>query len=201
MAAPYEILAGPLDLWLAPPGTAFPLISAAPGAGWAMVGTAGIRNYSDDGVTVEHIQKIDTATPAGALGPVKAWRTEEGLLIGITMWDVSLEHYATALGGAAPTTTAAGAGAAGFKKIGLSRGTDVLTYALLARGKSSAYGDAFKLQYEVPVCFQNANPKPVFKKGTPAGLAMEFMALEHAAAASDLERFGHLVMQHQAPLP
>lgn len=200
MSAPYEIIAGPLNLWLAPVATAFPLVGVAPAGPWARVGTDGNRNYADDGLSVQHTQKIDTATPAGALGPVKAWRTEEGLIIAVTMWDLSLEHYTTALGGAAPTTTAAGAGAAGFKQMGLSRGPDVLTYALLARG-SSAYGDNFIAQYEVPVCFQNASPKPVYAKGKPSGLELEFMALEHAGAATPLERFGRLVMQHQAPLP
>ncbi|MGQ3101016.1 MAG: hypothetical protein ACT6Q5_13295 [Sphingopyxis solisilvae] len=200
MPAPYEILAGPLDLWLAPVGTAFPLVTAAPAGPWAMVGTAGRRNYSDDGLAVQHTQKIDTATPAGAIAPVKAWRTEEGLIITVTMWDLSLEHYTTALGGAVPTTVAAGAGIPGTKKIGLSRGPDVVTYALLARG-ASAYGDAYKGQYEVPVCFQNGSPKPTFAKGKPSGLEMEFMALEHSAAATELERFGRLIMQHAAPLP
>jgi hypothetical protein len=200
MPAPYEILAGPLDLWLAPVGTAFPVIGAAPAGPWAMVGTAGKRNYADDGLAVQHTQKIDTATPAGAIAPVKAWRTEEGLIVTVTMWDMSLEHYTIALGGAAPTTVAAAVGTPGTKKIGLSRGPDVVTYALLARG-NSAYGDNYKGQYEVPVCFQNASPKPVFAKGKPSGLELEFMALESSAAASELERFGHLIMQHQAALP
>lgn len=200
MPAPYEILAGPLDLWFAPVDTAFPLIDAAPGAGWSKLGTNGKRNYSDDGLAVQHTQKIDTATPAGAIAPVKAWRTEEGLIISVTMWDMTLEQYTVALGGAEPTAVAAGAGTAGYKKIGLSRGPDVVTYAMLARGQS-AYGDNFKAQYEVPVCFQNANPKPAFAKGKPSGLEMEFMALEHSAAATELERFGRLIMQHQAPLP
>lgn len=200
MPAPYEILAGPLDIWLGPTGTAFPLLSAAPAGPWAMVGTAGKRNYSDDGLAVQHSQKIDTATPAGAIAPVKAWRTEEGLIISVTLWDMSLEQYTTALGGAAPTTTAPGAGTPGMKKIGLSRGPDVVTYSLLARGMS-AYGDGWKAQYEVPVCFQNASPKPAFAKGKPSGLELEFMALEHSAAATELERFGRLIMQHAAPLP
>ena len=196
---PFEILAGPLTLWLAPTGTAFPIVTAAPAGPWAQVGTSGSRNYSDDGVTVTESQKTETATPAGAIGPVKAWRTEEGLMINVTLWDVSLEHYATALGGVAPTTTAAAAGVPGTKKIGLSRGPDVVAYALLARG-GSAYGDAFVGQYEVPVCFQSGSPKVLFKKGKPAGLELEFTALENPAAASSLERFGRLIMQHQAPL-
>ena len=196
---PYEIIAGPLTLWLAPVGTAFPTVTAAPAGGWTKVGTDGDRNYSDDGVTVQHSQKTETATPAGATGPVKAWRTEEGLIITVTLWDMSLEQYALALSGAAPTTTAAGVGTPGVKKIGLSRGQTVANYALLARG-ASAYGDNYAAQYEVPVCFQSGSPKVVRKKGTPAGIELEFTALEHGAAASEAERFGRLLMQHAAAL-
>ena len=199
MPAPYEIIAGPLTLWLAPTGTAFPLVNAAPAVAWNKVGTNGDRNYSDDGVTVQHSQKIETSTPAGALGPVKAWRTEEGLVITVTIWDMSLEQYARALSGLAPATVAAGVGTPGTKKIGLSRGKEVETISLLARG-ASAYGDAYAAQYEVPVCFQSGSPKIVRKKGIPAGIELEFTALEHGAATTEDERFGRLIMQHQAAL-
>ena len=199
MSEPYEIIAGPVTLFLAPAGTPFPAIGAEPGAPWTKVGTKGDRNYSDDGVTVQHSQKNETVRPAGALGPVKAFRTEEDLMITVTLWDMTLEQYALALSGAAPTTTAAGVGTPGTKRIGLSRGGEVKTYAMLARG-ASAYGDLFTAQYEVPVVFQSGNPKITRKKGVPAGLELEMTALEHGAATSETERFGRLVMQHQAAL-
>lgn len=192
---PYEILAGPLTLWLAPTGTAFPVIGAAPGVGWTKVGTNGDRNYSEDGVTVQHNQTIEQARPAGALGPVKAFRSAEDLMVTVTMWDMTLEQYLFALNNATVTTTAAGAGTPGYKKIGLSRGKDIACYSLLARG-NSPYGDAYTGQYEVPVCYQSGNPAPQYRKATPAGLAMQFTALEHAAAANDSERFGRLIFQH-----
>ena len=199
MPSPFEIIAGPLTLWLAPVGTAFPIVTAAPAGPWAKVGTSGDRNYSDDGVSVQHSQKNEVARPAGATGPVKAFRTEEDLMIMVTMWDVSLEQYMLALGGVAPTTTAAATGVPGTKRIGLSRGPDVVNYALMARGPS-AYADGMFAQYEVPVCYQSASPKLAYKKGVPAGIELEFTALEHGAAASAAERFGRLVMQHQAAL-
>jgi len=72
--------------------------------------------------------------------------------------------------------------------------------ALLVRGNVSGYGDGFKSQYEIPVCFQSGSPEPVYTKGEPAGLALEFTALEDPAAATPDMRFGRLVMQHQAAL-
>lgn len=199
-AQPYEIIAGPLTIWLAPPGTAFPEIDADPAVGWTMVGTSGTRNYSNDGVSVQLSQTVAEARPAGATGPIKAWRTEEDLMFGVTLWDNSLEQYTFALNGVVPSATAAGAGAAGFKKLGLSRGIDIKTYALLARG-ASPYGDAMIAQFEVPHCYQSGSPNSVFNKGVPAGLQLQWKALEDLAATSDDERFGRLIAQHQAPLP
>lgn len=199
MAGALEIVAGPLTLWLAPVGTAFPAIGAVPAGPWARVGTNGSRNYSDDGVAVQHSQKFDMARPAGAMGPTAAWRTEEDQIFTVTMWDMTLEQYMLALGGVAPVTTAAGAGTAGFRRLGLSRGSSVATYALMARGVS-AYAEAYAAQYEVPVCFQSGSPKPAFKKGKPAGIELEFTTLENPSASAETERFGRLLMQHQAAL-
>jgi len=195
----FEIIAAPFTLWLAPVATAFPLLSAAPGAGWTKVGTSGDRNYSDDGVTVAHSQTLETARPAGATGAVKAWRTEEELVISLTLWDMTLEQYAAALNGNAVATTAAGTGTIGTKTIGLSQGREVTAYALLARGPS-AYDDGFLSQYQVPRCYQSGNPQPVFSTAGPAGLELEFTALEDLAAAVAEERFGKHVVQHQAAI-
>jgi len=194
---PYEIIGAPYTLWLAPIGTAFPLIDADPAVDWIKVGTNGDRNYSEDGVTVAHSQSFEQARPAGATGPVKAWRTEEDLMIRLSLWDLTLEQYATALNDATITTTAAGSGTAGFKAIGLSQGQEVALYSMLVRGVSP-YGN-FNAQYQVPRCYQSGSPEPVFKKGDPAGLDLEFTALEDMAASAT-ERFGTLVSQHQAPL-
>lgn len=198
---PFEIVAAPLTLYLAPIGTAFPLLGAAPAVAWIKVGTNGDKNYDEGGVEVAHSQKIEDARPAGTTGPVKAWRTEEDLMISVTLWDLTLEQYKAALNAATLTTTAAASAVPGKKQIGLTRGADVATYALLARGTSSAYGDGYVSQYEVPIVYQSGNAKLVYKKGKPAGLSLEFTALEDLSAASANERFGRLISQHQAPLP
>lgn len=197
---PFEILAAPFTVWFAPVGEAFPAINAAPAGNWARIGTNGDLNESEDGVTVAHSQTTETVRVAGTTGPRKAFRTAEDLMIRFTMLDMSLEQYKHAMNGNAVTTTAAGSGTAGFKTIGLHQGLSVATMALLVRGDASAYGDDYKGQYEVPVCFQSGSPEPVFRKGQPAGLLLEFTALEDPAASSVDERFGRLKFQHQAPL-
>lgn len=197
---PYEIVSGPLTLYVAPVGTAFPAIDAAPAGDWGLVGTSGDRNYSDDGVSIQHSQTINKVRPAGAVGAVKALRQDEDLRVTVTLWDATLEQYALALGGGDPTTVAAGVGTAGYKSIGLSRSEEVKQYALLARGKS-AYNDAMAAQYEVPRCYVDASPTVLYNKGVPAGLEMGFEALEDLEAEAEDERFGRLIMQHAAPLP
>ncbi|MDF1778735.1 MAG: hypothetical protein P1V13_22155 [Rhizobiaceae bacterium] len=200
MTAPYEIVAAPFTLWLAPVGEAFPAIDATPAGNWGMVGTSGDENYTEDGVTVAHAQTIEKTRAAGTTGPRKAFRTEEDLMIRLTLMDMTLEHYKTAMNGNAVTTTAAGSGTAGTKKLGMRQGLNVTRLALLVRGDTSSYGDGYKSQYEVPICYQSASPEPVFRKGQPAALALEFTALEDSSASSEDERFGRLIIQHQTAL-
>ncbi len=196
---PYEIVGAPLTLWLAPVGTAFPLVNAAPAGAWVKIGTNGTRNQSEEGVTVRHMQSLSKVRPGGALGAVKAFRTEEDLSFSMTLWDITLEQYKLALNAATVTTTAAGAGTAGFKTMGLSRGLAVTEHALLARGVSP-YDEVMTAQYQVPRCYNSDSPEVAYRKGVPAGLRLTFEALEDLGAASDALRFGSMVFQHQAPL-
>lgn len=189
MSAPYEIIAKPLTLYLAPVGTAFPLLDAAPAVDWIQVGTSGAKNYEDDGVTVTHDQSIETFTGAGGTGKQKAWRTEEDLLIGVTLVDLSPAQYAQALNNATVTTVAAGVSTVGQKHFALQQGLDVAVFALLARGKSTV-NEALNAQYEVPKVIQAASPAPVHSKGAPAGLELQFQALEDSTLG-----FGKLRIQ------
>ena len=76
---PYEIVAAPVTLWLAPVGTTFPLVNAQPAGTWIKVGTQGDKNYSGEGVTAAHSRTFQKARPAGTTGAVKAFLDEENL--------------------------------------------------------------------------------------------------------------------------
>lgn len=200
MSEPYEIIASPFTLYKAPVGTAFPAIGAAPAVDWVKIGVSGDRSMNEDGVTVAHSQTVNAVRTAGSTGPVKAFRSEEDMMVSLTLLDISLEAYALAMNGNAVTAVAAGIGTPGTKALKLYRGVHVETMALLVRGVASAYGDGWNAQYQIPVCFQSGNAEPVFTKGEPAGLALEFTLLEdHDAGSADL-RFGQLIMQHQVAL-
>lgn len=194
---PFEIIGAPLTLWAAPVGTAFPAINAAPGTGWTKLGSHGDRSYEAGGVTVRHARTYDKVRTASASGPVKAFLSEEDLMFGVTLLDLTLEQYQFALNGNTITTVAPSSGKPGTKKIGLSESVGrTKEYALLARGLSP-YDEALAMQFCVPRCFQSRAPEVVFRKGgTGAGLALQFEALENLAATSEEERFGYILAAH-----
>lgn len=191
---PFEIIGAPLTLWLAPIGTAFPLISAAPGPGWTRIGTNGDRSYEQGGVTTMHAKTYSKVRPAGASGPVKAFLDEEDLMFRLTLLDLTLEQYQHALNGNTIATVAAGVGTPGTKKIGLSEDVGrTREYALLARGLSP-YNEALAMQYCVPRCYQSGAPEVVYRKGGGgAGLALQFEALEDLTTSNPQERFGYIL--------
>lgn len=194
MSQPFEIIAAPFEVYLAPVGTAFPAIDATPTTPWEILGTSGSKNITEDGITVTSEQTVERVYTLGTTGPVKAFRTQENLMIEFTLMDVSLEHYAKVLNNATVTDVAAGPGTAGYREIPLMQGATVATYALLMRGGVSPYGDGFAMQYQVPIAYQDQNPAPVYVKGSPAGLQCRFVAL-----VDETQGFGKLVAQDAAP--
>lgn len=189
---PREIVVGPLKVYVAVTGTAFPLVDAAPAVAWKLLGKSGEGNYSEDGITLTHEQTFQQFRTLGSTGPLKASRTEENLMLAFQLQDLSLEQYARALNDVTVTLTA---GPPSRRSIPLRQGFDVAVFALLARGAGlSPYGN-FPVQLEVPRVYQSANPAPVFSKGGVAALELTFTALEDTTAATPGERFGRWVMQ------
>jgi hypothetical protein len=149
---PFEVIAAPYSVYWAALGPTWPAINAAPGAQWTPFGTSGNLNITEAGVTVAHPQETTRWRALGDIGTRKVFRTSEDLMVRFVLADVSLEQYRHAINSNAITTVAAGAGTAGYKKIGLSRGAFVNQVALLIRGVSPHLADGFS-QYEIPIAF------------------------------------------------
>ena len=194
---PYEIIAAPYTVWIAPVGTEFPDVEAAPNGFWTKVGSSGDLNYSDEGVTVAHPQEMNLFRALGDAGSRKAFRVSEDLLIRLQLVDVTLEQYKLALNTNTVTDVPA-ASNAGYRKVGLSRGFSVATVALLVRGPSP-YMDDGVMQFEIPRAAQTGNPEVTFRKDEPAMLALEWTALVDPDAASTDERFGRILAQDADP--
>lgn len=196
-SAPHEVIAAPWTAYWAPVGTAFPALHEDPAAAWKKIGTSGPLNYDRaDGVTVIHRQTTAPWRSAGDTGVRKNFRTEEDQLVNLTLVDVTLEQYRASLNFNAVTSTPASAPAVGQKKIGLSRGSDITTVALLVRADVTPYQEEGVSQYEVPLAQEIGSAEvPLSRPGEPARLRLEFMALVDVDASSEDERFGRLVMQ------
>lgn len=173
---PQELLSAPLTLWLAPIGTAVPLLDVAPSGAWAQVGVNGNADYDSTGLTVTHNQTLATWTSVGSTAPSAVWRTDEQLEISVTLADTTASAYAIALNDVAVTTVSATTGAPGESDVTLLQGINVAIFALLARGLS-ALNQTLNAQYALPCVYQAANPAPVYKKGAPAELALTFATL------------------------
>jgi hypothetical protein len=182
---PYEIVAGPLDVYYAPTNTAFPTVSTSGTnvAGWTRIG------YTEGGIKVAHPQTVVELRADQVTGPVKAVRSEEGLEITFDIASLSLENYALALNQALSGPTGGG----GDSSVPLYRGGfQVETFAFLAKSDNlSPYGDK-ALQFEVPVCFQADAPEVTFTKDNKAMLAVSLHALVDPGRSSDTESFGRV---------
>lgn len=197
---PYEMTGGPLKLYIAPIGESFPIIETdPPGGNWVLVGTLGDQEYGDDGVSITHEESVEDWSGLGSTGIIKSVRTSEGLVIGLNVMDLTLEQYIRILNFNSITDTAAGGGAAGFRRADLYKNRNVATRALLLRGiDKSPYGDAWNIQWQIPRARPEGSPEIVFNKAAPAMLALSFRVMEDLSAATVADRFGRIVMQDAA---
>lgn len=185
MAAPNEVVADPLTIYLAPVGFAFPAIDEIPigTLGWEKLGTEGSLNYDSSGVSVSHSETVNDFVPAGSTMPTKRFRTAESFEIKLNLVDISPDVYAKVMNDATVTDVAAGSGVAGESWFSLFRGINVASFAVLARGQSSVDND-MNLQYEFSKAFVSVNGDVVWNKGTPAMLPVTILAVR--ASDSDV---------------
>lgn len=188
---PYEILIGVGTLYIAPASEAKPALTATPAGNWRSLGD------TDDGVKVGKTQSIEEMRVDQRTGPVKARRTEEGLVIETNLAHATLENLADVLNNTV-TDTPPGSGTIGTRSLKLYAGADVDEFAFLFRGKS-AYGD-YPAQYYVPRGYFNDDVETEYKKDEKTLIPVKFTALEDLNAATEYDRFGVYEMQDAAAL-
>ena len=184
--SPFQIIAGPADVYIAPLATAFPDVDDDPPAPWASLGE------TEGGVKVTHNQSVEMLYTDQNTGPRKAIRSQEGLSIEFALSELTLETYAEALNDATVTSgIVIGTGTA--RSMTMYQHVDVAEFAFLVRGPSP-YMDAF-LQYQVPVVIQMGEPTLSFVKNDKAVFEVKYMALVDPDAVDVEDRFGALVAQ------
>lgn len=181
---PYEILAGPAEVYFAPTGTAPPDIAAQPGTEWIHVG------YTEGGVKVGHTQTVVEIRADQVTAPVKAVRSEEGLEISMDIASLTLENYALALNQAIDGPDAS---VGGEKSLKMYRGGSLVeTIALLCRNDHLSPEGDFPLQYEAPAVFNTGSPEVNYVKDNKAVLSCSFHAIADPERSDDTEAFGRL---------
>ena len=183
-SAPYQIIAGPADVYVAPVGTAFPAVNVTPSGAWVALG------QTEGGVTVRHSQDLTFITTDQHTENVKAIRTAEGLQVEFSLAELTLENYIHVLN---EVTVTSAAGPPATKTVKLFKGVDVAQKSLLVKGPSP-YGNFYQ-QYQVPVVVADGEPEVQFVKDDKSVLACTWTALGDPNAATPADRFGSLVAQ------
>lgn len=186
--APFQIIAGVCDIYVAPTGSDFPAVDESPGTAWRKLG------HTDGGVKVGHAQTVVELRTDQVTAPVKGVRSEESLQITFSLAEVTPENYALALNqaSAGPATEVG----TNDSVVTLYRGGfGVETVAMLVRGEHLSPEGDFNLQYEVPSCYQSGSPEVDFVKDNKAMLACQFNVIAAEAfsgTATDADIFGVL---------
>ncbi len=187
--SPFEIIAGPAEVYLAPVGTVFPGIEVSDadnGIGQPFEFFISLGR-TDGGVAVTFDQSIQLIRTDQVTGPVKAIRTEETLTIAFNLVDLNLENFAQVLN----KTAASVVDLTTEKSILLYQGVAVQQFVMLVRGDSPYAANDF-LQFELPVVVQTGSPSVAFIRDDKAVLETEWTALEDQDAISDTLKFGTL---------
>ena len=188
---PYEeIVSAPLEVYVAPVGTAFPATPAtAPAVAWKKLGVNGNKDQTEDGLTIGRSQDVETIYGAGSTRALKKSRNRDDTVITFSLMDTTLETITQIIRGVDdPTTyvtdTAAGAGTVGYRSASLDRDENVNEVAVLVRGKASAYGPDFDAQFEIARAAFDGDQSMTYRKGPPASIGVQLTALDNPSGTA-----------------
>jgi hypothetical protein len=187
--APFEVIVGPGQVYVAAYGTAFPHINDAPGAGWTDLGkTDGGVKAAMEQTNVEH--RADQS-----LYPLKITRREAGLKVSFSLAEVTLERLSKVLNDATVTDVPAAGGEPGYRHFPLSSTGDMPHLAMLVRGPSCYYNG--NGQFELEKVAMTGKPEYVLNPEGKVVIATEWTACEGATP----NQVGRLVHQDAAVAP
>jgi hypothetical protein len=187
--APFDVVASPADVYIAPTGTTFPTCAqllnprTVPNNGSSTVAgqvtTSGLTawyylGYTEGGVQIQHTQTVNEITVDQTAYPVKAIRNALGVVVSFSIAELTAENFAHALNEATIST------GANDKNMPLDLGVAVNTVQMLVRFPSPlATGGTPNAvaQYQLSTVYQAGTPQVQFVKGDKAVLAVEFHVL------------------------
>jgi len=175
MSNPIELITGPLSIYWAPVGEAFPDVDNAPAGNWVLIGTSGDQNYHEDGVSITVTDEKTLFTPLGSALPTAVFRTAQSIVVGVTLVDLTFANLRLAWN---LLSVVADAGPPVTSALSLDFTLTVNDLALLARGASkSPELTGGNLQLECNRVVEMAAHALSFVKGDPVGVELEFTVL------------------------
>lgn len=176
---PFEILAGPAEVYVASADTAFPDVDETPDGNWTQI--ASPTQIPEDGVTISGDGTEEHVYSLGGTGSRKGFRTRQELHVKFKVMDATVEAYSAAMNGAtildsddesAPPLTPT-------KAIELAMpGGAIETKAVLVRVLQSPYGDGMVAQWEFPRAYNVGHPETVYTKGNPVALEFDYFVMD-----------------------
>lgn len=183
-AYPYEVMGAPHEVLIGPVGEARPALNANPGINWELVGKNGNRSYAEEGVRVNSPAAYNYFRGYASAAPLKAFRSEEDVIVAVTLADLTLESLVYAFN-KIPTDI----GDVGVTRtIGLSRGLGVKTFSLLVRGPSP-YMDDGVAQFWLPSVCNVSSVELALRRDNGTIYPLEFRAIWYDPA-TDGEELG-----------
>lgn len=164
-----EIINGPLSLYWGPVGESFPAVADAPAGNWVLIGTSGVHNYSEDGVTVSLEKDINYFRALGSGFPRKAFIASADINVSVSLADMTLIQMRLALNQNTVTT------ASPIAHMQLDIGLDVNEIALLVRGEGkSPQFIGGNIQYELNRVVEDGSRELEHVKGDPVMTELNF---------------------------
>lgn len=187
-----QILTGVGYLYIAPVGSTFPAVNAAPTAPWAGLGE------TQDGITLTMSESLERIHVDQRTGAVKVVRTEESIQVETNLALATMDNLATMTGNSV-ASVAPSAVVIGTDALKLHKGFTVAEYALLYRGTFSPEDDddggPYPAQFELPRVHLSGDVALAFQKGANAQIPFSAELLEDLDAADPTDSFGRLIVQ------
>lgn len=170
-----EIINGPLELYWAPVGEAFPAIDVAPAGNWALIGTSGSNNYTEDGVVLAFDKTFEVFRGLGNTYPLKAFLTETDAFVRVSIADMALDQLRLAFN---LNAVSVDVGPPAIEHLDLNVASQLEEIALLVRGegKSPQFATG-NLQFELNRVVDTGSHEVTFTKGDAASVNLDFRIL------------------------
>jgi len=179
MSEPNQVVFGPAEFWIAPVGTTFPEIDAAPIAPWSIIGVAGNKDITDEGITVRGA--VADARFRGLAGVTirKMSLVSRDFEVSFKHADLSAEALAAAYGLAeTDIEDDETSGGTNIKRVTLPTSPKPFARAAILRCDQAAPGDEFVTQYNIFCANQVGGGEGMFSKSKPFDSMHSWVAVE-----------------------